>query len=84
MFTVARLRFDKRRIIRGRGLSLSHLVAVNAVGMVVMVCVVGLVLMSVVSIRVVLAEAIDFGFFFSRRELSLPGSVKCFVTGSTR
>ena len=73
MFTVARLRLDKINAIRGRVLSLSHLVAVGVV------C-----LVSLVSIRVDLAVSIASVGFCSRRVLSFPGSLRCFVAGSTR
>ena len=87
MYTVARLRLDKMREIRGGVLSLSHLVAVGsvgAVGVVGVVCLVGVVMVCVVSIRLSLAVSIAFGVFCSRRVLSLPGSLRCFVAGSTR
>ena len=88
MYTVARLRLNKRRDIRGGVLSLSHLVAAGAVGTVGAVGTCGAVgvvcLVGVVSIRVDLAVLIAFGVFCSRRVLSLPGSLRCFVAGSTR
>ena len=81
MYTVARLRLDKMREIRGRVLSLSHLVAVGAV---CAVGVVGVVMICVVSIRVDLAVSITFGVFCSRRVLSLPRRLRFFVACSTR
>ena len=128
MYTVARLRLDKMRKIRGGDLSLSHLVTIRAssnvsvfrasgvVGAfratgiegafrasevnktyrasgvvyafrasdVVGVVDVGIPLILVVSISVGLAVAIDFGVYWSRRELYLHGSCRCFVAGSTR
>ena len=81
MYTVARLRLDKMREIRGGVLSLSHLVAVGAV---CAVGVVGVVMSCVVLISVDLAVSIAVGVFCSRRVLSLPGSLRCFVAGSTR
>ena len=60
MYTVARLRLDKMREIRGGVLSLSHLVAVGALCAVGVVGVVGVVMICVVSIRLGLAVSIAF------------------------
>ena len=93
MYTVARLRLDRVRDIRGGVLILSHLVAVGAVGAVGevgavgavgVVEVVGVVMVCVVSIRLSLAVSIAFRVFCSRRVLSLPGSLRYFVAGSTK